>query len=235
MRSESGVLISLHLVHLFQNFGDLPSASSLTRPLFHPPCDDSEQALIHATALLSGLPVARYIARRQGSPATRSCTLAKLVHPRDFRPNQRRTTITHTVQKQTLALSLLNQKTISHPPQSTTDKNPHPQLIPQQPLFVEKIGSDSPRWLGSKKFAIPSLILYSCPQFPHTSFPSRTSVSRRRVCNSRSVFSSAGSKGGSVEEEGEEASARAGRSSGFWSGSVKPSCLVQGNCQLGCG
>ena len=42
-----------------------------------------------------------------------------------------------------------------------------------------------PKWPGSKKFAIPSLIRYSCPQLPHTSFPSRTSVSSSRVCRSR--------------------------------------------------
>ena len=46
------------------------------------------------------------------------------------------------------------------------------------------------RWFGSKKFAIPSLTRYSCPQFPHTSIPSLTLVSNNSVCSSLIIFSS---------------------------------------------
>lgn len=47
-----------------------------------------------------------------------------------------------------------------------------------------------PRWLGSKKFAIPSLITYSWPQLPQISFPSITWVSSSSRCKSLSVRSS---------------------------------------------
>lgn len=46
------------------------------------------------------------------------------------------------------------------------------------------------KWFGSKKFGIPSLIWYSCWQFPQTSFPSLICVSINRLCNSFSIFSS---------------------------------------------
>ena len=36
---------------------------------------------------------------------------------------------------------------------------------------------------GNKKFAMPSLTAYSCPQFPHTSFPLTICVSNNSVCN----------------------------------------------------
>ena len=46
-----------------------------------------------------------------------------------------------------------------------------------------------PRWLGRRKFAIPSLIMYSWPQFPHANLPSITWVSRSNRCKSLSVCS----------------------------------------------
>lgn len=41
---------------------------------------------------------------------------------------------------------------------------------------------------GSKKFATPSMTLYSCAQFPQTSFPSLIPVSRRMRCRSFAVW-----------------------------------------------
>lgn len=118
-----------------------------------------------------------------------------------------------------------------------------PSLPSATPSTVRYFASHShTRWLGSKKFAIPSLILYSCPQFPHTSFPSFTSVSSSSVCRSRRVFSSSsdddgcgaisalrvsGAEVASVsvglwEEEEEE---RLG--SGLLGGTEKPSCMYR--------
>lgn len=41
---------------------------------------------------------------------------------------------------------------------------------------------------GSKKFGTPSNTLYSCAQFPHTSFPSLTVVSSNILCRSLAVW-----------------------------------------------
>ncbi len=61
----------------------------------------------------------------------------------------------------------------------------------QQPrsLHIHR-SAHSPKWFGSKKFAIPSLIAYSCPQFSHSNFPSVTCVSSSNVCRSFNTFSS---------------------------------------------
>lgn len=42
-------------------------------------------------------------------------------------------------------------------------------------------------WLGNRKLAIPSFTAYSCPQFPHASFPLAMLVSMSRECKSLSV------------------------------------------------
>lgn len=47
------------------------------------------------------------------------------------------------------------------------------------------------RWLGNRKFAIPSLIAYSCPHAPHTSLPSIMLVSINSECRSCPVFDNA--------------------------------------------
>lgn len=79
---------------------------------------------------------------------------------------------------------------------------------------------------------MPSLILYSCPQLPQTSFPSLTDVSRRRVCRSRIVFSSSveggvsvgtSAVGGGDKDEQSRADDEDAGGSGFDSGIVKPS------------
>ena len=79
---------------------------------------------------------------------------------------------------------------------------------------------------------MPSLILYSCPQLPQTSFPSLTDVSRRRVCRSRIVFSSSveggvsvgtSAVGGGDKDEESRADDEDAGGSGFDSGIVKPS------------
>lgn len=46
------------------------------------------------------------------------------------------------------------------------------------------------KWLGSKKFAMPSLTAYEWPQLAHTSFPSEICVSSNKWCKSFNVFSS---------------------------------------------
>lgn len=54
----------------------------------------------------------------------------------------------------------------------------------------EWLGNYSPKWLGSRKLAIPSLIWYSWPQFAQQSFPSITCVSISSLCRSLSIVSS---------------------------------------------
>lgn len=73
---------------------------------------------------------------------------------------------------------------------------------------------------------MPSFILYSCPQLPHTILPSRTSVSRRRVCRSRITFSEEASLSEVVSTvpTGGEGSTIGGEIVGFSLGTVvKPS------------
>lgn len=133
---------------------------------------------------------------------------------------------------------------LAPPPVSHSHSPAGPRMRSIKLLPTATPQGNSPRWLGSKKFAIPSLILYSCPQLPHTSLPSITSVCRSRVCKSRSVFSSsddggvgtsgvgiASSEGAAAvgvgSSVGAAAEERAG--SGLESGTVKPSCVDGGS------
>ena len=63
-------------------------------------------------------------------------------------------------------------------------------LIPSQHSIKPTLQT---KWFGSRKFGIPSCILYSWAQFPHTSAPSLICVSKSSVCSSFIIFLSASS------------------------------------------
>lgn len=91
-------------------------------------------------------------------------------------------------------LSAFRHHTLLHSPPPNILSPVHLGPISFPPSHIPPLwGPDQTKCAGNRKFAIPSLIRYSCPQFPQTIFPSMTSVSSSKVCRFRIVFSSSSS------------------------------------------
>jgi hypothetical protein len=72
---------------------------------------------------------------------------------------------------------------------SPSSRIPTPYFPIVSPCLMPHIPSPPyTKCAGSKKFATPSITLYSCPQFPHTNLPSRTHVSSSTRCRSLAVW-----------------------------------------------
>lgn len=85
---------------------------------------------------------------------------------------------------------------------------------------------------GSKKFGTPSSTAYSCPQLPHTSFPSLTVVSSSTRCRSLAVWLGSSSLPSSPSPTPPSfATTRSSRVGAVAGSSGNPNCMSNSNQQ----